>query len=171
MSPPAVAQPEQDLVLLDPTALRFRRIGSRLEVRRGERDPWQEVRPVRLFPLSQSESWLSFLDKDSKEIGLLQEMDKLPAEELRLLREELARRYLIPTILRILACRDRYDMVEWTVETDRGRATFVTRGLRDKVQEPLPRHLTLTDVQGNRYDIPDIGELDPDSRRRLEERV
>ena len=57
------------------------------------------------------------------------------------------------------------------METDRGKVTFLTRGLRDKVQEPRPGHLTLTDVEGNRFDIPDLADLDPESRRWLDERV
>lgn len=169
-SPPPV-EDQQDLIVLEPARLHFRREGGRLQVRKEGEEEWREVSVARLFPLSDAERWISVLDKEGKEVGVLLDLRELSRENLDCLREELHRRYLVPNILRILACRDRYDLVEWVVETDRGGATFLTRHLREKVQEPLPHHLTLTDMEGNRYDIPDVEALDPDSRRWLDERI
>lgn len=136
----------------------------------GEED-WKEVSLVRLFPLSEPEKWISVLDKEGKELGVLLELQGLAVEDLDCAREELRRRYLVPEVLRILACRDKFDLVEWTVETDRGQVTFLTRNLREQVQQPLSRRLILTDVEGSRYDVPDTDALDPQSRRWLEERL
>ncbi len=85
-----------------------------------------------------------------------------------LVRDELRRRYLVPQIQRILACRVRDEVVEWTVQTDRGRRKLLTKNLREQIKEPVPSRLTLLDVEGNRYDIPDVAALDPESRRRLD---
>lgn len=83
----------------------------------------------------------------------------------------LHRRYLVPRIRRILGCREKFDLEEWTVDTDRGVITFLARRLRDHVEEVSASYLKLTDVEGNRYGLPDIDALDPVSQRLLEEKL
>jgi hypothetical protein len=160
-----------ELRLLDPAMVHFRREGPRVQLRlEGETD-WREAHLVRLFPLTEPERWISVLDKEGQEVGVLVELKGLASEALHLVREELRRRYLVPQISRILACRDRFELAEWTVQTDRGKRTFLTRNLREQVKEPMASRLMLTDVEGNRFDIPDVAALDPDSRRWIEARV
>ena len=48
---------------------------------------------------------------------------------------------------------------------------FLTRQFREQIKEPMAPRLTLTDVEGNRYDIPDVAALDPASRRWLDARL
>lgn len=172
-SPPvdALLAPPGELVNLDPCLLHFRQAASRVEMQKDGETDWREVRLARLFPLTQPEKYISVTNKDKKEYGVLPDLNGLDSESLACVRAELRRRYLVPEIQRILACRDRYDLAEWTVETDRGRVTFMTRHIRDNVQQPLPRRLALTDVEGNRYDIPDTEALDAESQRLLDERL
>jgi hypothetical protein len=184
-SGPSLPMPDEtssELRFLDPAAAQFRRGGVRLQFREGtEGDPpsqadaaasaesaWRDVFLVRLFPLGEPDHWVSLIDKDGKEIGILRDAKQLPAGSLGLVHDELRRRYLVPRIERILACGQRHDVVEWTVQTDRGKLKFLTRNLRDQVKEPMPDRLTIVDVEGNRYDLPSLDTLDPDSRRRLE---
>jgi hypothetical protein len=168
---PSLPMPDvtsSELRFLEPAAAQFRRDGARLQFREKDDSEWGDVSLIRLFPLSEPEHWLALIAKDGTEIGVLRSLADLPAEPLRLARDELRRRYLVPQIECILACRVRDEVVEWTVRTDRGRGKFLTRNLREQVKEPLPSRLTLIDVEGNRYDIPNVLALDPDSRRRLE---
>lgn len=167
---PPPTEPSTEFIILDPQSVRLRREGQRLEFERdGE---WSEVTLVRLFPLTDAESWISVLDSDGNEVGILLRLGGLTDESRRAASEELERRYLVPEITRILACRAlRHGLMRWAVETDKGRATFITRYLREQIKEPAPTRLSLIDVEGNRYDIPDIGALDPDSRRLLQTRI
>jgi len=50
----------------------------------------------------------------------------------------------------------------------RSPRVFVMRTMREKTKQPLPRHIILEDVEGNRYEIPDIDALDPASRQLLD---
>jgi hypothetical protein len=50
------------------------------------------------------------------------------------------------------------------VETDRGPALFLTHNIHETPQ-PIPGRYTLTDLESNRYDIPDVEKLDAESRR------
>ena len=169
---PDASETSSELVFLDPKAARFRHEGSRLKLRQdGQEDGWQTVSVVRLFPLSDPEGWIGVLDEKGKEIGVLLNLRGMARRDLARLREELRRRYLVPEIRRVISCRDRFDMVEWTVETDRGRATFLTRSLREQVKQPWARRLAITDVEGNRYDIPGLDALDRQSRGQVEMRL
>jgi hypothetical protein len=63
--------------------------------------------------------------------------------------------------------RERFGTVDWDVETHRGRRGFTTRDLRENVLRPGPRHYLITDVENNRFEIPDLDALDPASQGAL----
>ncbi|MBM4049176.1 MAG: DUF1854 domain-containing protein [Planctomycetes bacterium] len=165
---PSPKKPSDELRFLAPRSLALKRVGGRLQLQGPDDREWRPVSLAHLFPLSEPEAWISVLDKDGNEVGILQTLRGMTDEALRLAREELHRRYVVPQIRRVMACRERFDLVEWKVETDRGPAAFLTRGHDDQVQQPLPNHFSITDIEGNRYDIPDLRALDPASRALLE---
>ena len=162
--------PKPEVRTFDPQALQLRRKAGRLQML-GDDGEWQEISAVRLFPLSEEDRWVSLIDAEQAEIGMLSHLQDLPAEQREMVEEELRRRYLTPIITEILSIRRRYDTTEWTVETDRGPAKFIMRNIREKVKEPLPRHLSLEDAEGNRFDIPDVEALDPASRKWLDQEI
>jgi hypothetical protein len=168
---PPVSETSDELRVLQPSQVRLRRRDGRLEMREKTYAEWREVNLVRLFPHSEPEGWTSIIDNKGREVGVLTSLEDFPEEELALVREEFSRRYLVPRIRRIVSSRRRHDLMQWTVETDRGLVTFMTRELREQVQEPLPRRLVITDVEGNRYEVVDLEMLDPISRRLLEEQL
>lgn len=165
---PMPDETSSELRFLDPATVQFRQHGARLQFREKDDADWRDVTLVRLFPLTEPERWISLVEMNGKEVGILKDASRLGHDALRLAREELRRRYLVPRIVRILACRPRSDLVEWTVETDRGRQKFLTREVREQIKEHQPTRLSIVDVEGNRYDIPDLAALDLESRRRLE---
>ena len=167
-----VPQPApEEIRWLEPGQLLWQVENGRLRLRENAEAEWRDVSIYRLFPLSDPECWLSVVDKENKEVGIIRDLRGWPHEPLALIREELARRYLVPHILRIISCRDQFDFSIWEVETDRGPIKFHVRRHQENIQRPLPHRVTLTDIEGNRYDITDINELDEESRRMLEERI
>jgi len=167
----ATTEAPEEIRWLEPGQLPWQVENGRLRMRETADGEWREVSIYRLFPLSDPEGWLSVVDKDNKEVGIIRELRGCPREPLALIREELAHRYLVPHILRINSCRDQFDFSIWEVETDRGPIKFHVRRQQENIQRPLPHRVTLTDIEGNRYDIVDINELDEESRRYLEERI
>lgn len=159
----------EDLILLDPASVECRTEAGRLQVRLTPDSDWQEATLARLFPLSEPESWISVVDKEDKEVGVFKTLKGMPAASLASVRAELHRRYVVPEITRIIACRNRFHLVEWTVETNRGQMTFLTQNPHEQFKPTLLPRVTLTDVEGNRFDIPDIGALDEASRTMIEQ--
>ncbi|MHB9107293.1 MAG: DUF1854 domain-containing protein [Armatimonadota bacterium] len=163
----------EEIVWIDPAQFNWQFASGRLQLRDKDKaeEEWKDVGIYRLFPLSDPECWLSVVDKDNKELGIIRELHGWPHEPLALIREELNRRYLVPQVLRIISCRDLFDFTTWEMETDRGPIKFNVRRQQENIQRPLPHRVTLIDTEGNRYDIADINSLDEESRRMLEERI
>lgn len=154
----ALAEAAQ-LVVLKPEQLRFFRHGATLRLTlEGDRSFFQ-VGVLRAFPLSEPNHFLSVRDSANKEIGLIMDPDELETESRKLVQQDLDRRYLVPIVMRIVAAKERFGTVDWTLETDRGICRFTTRNLRENVQRPAPGRIILSDVDGNRYDIRNLEEL------------
>lgn len=165
------APPPEDIRWIDPALFQWRMENARLQTRESDDADWCDAAIYRLFPLSDPEGWLSVVGKENKEIGIIHDLRHCPHDPLALIRQELSRRYLVPQILRVVSCKDYFDQTTLNVQTDRGQITFQFRRQQENVLHPLPHRVTLIDIEGNRYDIPDINSLDLESRRMLEERI
>lgn len=144
------------------------------------RDPWGRlclelpdgtayagVTPVRLFPLSQPDRWISLCDQKHNEIFLLENLVDLPDPAQRLVEQELAQREFIPIIERVLRVSGLSEPCEWDVETDRGPTTFVLAS-EDDVRRLGDDRALVVDAERIRYLINSLSGLDPRSRRILE---
>lgn len=154
---------EQDsfaLRILEPERTHIFRVGgvSRLTIE-GDRS-WTKVAAARAFPLSNPDRYIGFLDGAGKDIGLLVDPGLLDHESRRILDEELERRYFVPVVERVLSVREEYGAVYWNVVTDRGTREIVIRNVKDNLQELSGSRIILTDVDGNRFEFPDITKLD-----------
>ena len=122
----------------------------------------------RLMPLSNPDGYISLAADEDTEIGILVNPSELAPESLKILQEELDKRYFTPTIQKIYRVKEQFGIHEWEVETGRGRITFSVRGLNQNVKQVPPARLFVTDVRGNRYDIPDYRELDAQSYQQIQ---
>ncbi len=130
-----------------------------------------EAKVVRVFPLSDPDHYLGFLDGKDRVIGVVVEPEGLDEETRRTAERELRRRYFTPTITRVYEAREEFGSVYCDVDTDHGRRQFVAQAWRDTLEELGDGRLLVTDVDGNRYLISHWERLDPRSRRLLERLV
>ena len=127
----------------------------------------------RAFPFEKPFEYISVFDRDKHEVGfirsLAEDFDKADCE--RLMRE-LEESYYCPVIRRILSVKSQRGISYWQVECDFGEASFSLRDVyvdMRKIEGPNGElRLLLTDVYGNRYEIPDANALDRQSYRRIE---
>lgn len=155
------------LVFLDPRKLRFFAYGATLRLTIDEDRSYLKVGLLRAFPLSDSDRFFSVRDGGNEEVGMIADPRELDENNRSLVREDLARRYFLPAVKRICKAKERFGTVDWEMETDRGICKFTTRNLRENVQRPAPGRVILSDVDGNRYDILNIDELDLSSQQLL----
>jgi hypothetical protein len=149
---------------LDPKELRFAARGASLRLTLDNEISYLDVEVIRLFPLSDPDGYLSVHDKDGTEIGILVRLAELDEENRSLILERLERRYLMPIVKRVINVDDRFGNIEWEVETDRGKRKFTMRNLRENITPLTPYRCLLSDVDGNRYDVRDLRQLDLTSR-------
>ena len=154
---------------LDAAELTFTRseVGTaRLEIR--NEACYLRVVVRRLMPLSNPDSYISLAVDEDIEIGILVNPSELTKESQKILQEELDKRYFTPTIHKIYRVKEQFGIHEWEVETARGRVTFSVRGLNQNIKQVPPARLFVTDVRGNRYDIPDYRKLDDQSYQQIQ---
>ena len=159
--------PDSESRWLDPKLCRFYRHGADLCLTIADERTILRAKVLRLFPLTSPGKYFSVYDGSNKEVGMLRNIEDFDAESRAALEADLARRYFLPVICRIINCRERFESVEWEVETDRGITHFTTRLSRQEALQPAPGRYILVDVDGNRYDIPDCTRLDTRSRELL----
>jgi hypothetical protein len=125
------------------------------------------VEPVRAFPITDPNRFVSILDGEGKEIVLVEDLAELTDSVRSVLEAELARREFIPIIEKIVKVHGESHPTEWEVRTDRGPVRFTING-DDDVRHLGPNRALLVDAQGVRYLIPDVRTLDAASQRVLE---
>lgn len=123
------------------------------------------VKPVWAAPLSQPDKYLALLDGKGQEIVTLAEPGQLPPPSWEAAQEELRRRYLTATVTAVSHAKQEFGATYWHVETDRGSRDFVTQNLQENAVWLSDAHLLLLDVDGNRFEIPDVAALNEISRR------
>ena len=126
----------------------FRKDGDNLEIEVSGKS-YKVDRVVRAFPQTQSEEYISFLDRFGHEVGLLESTDGMDKDSKTALLDHLKQVYFVPTIEEILSVETTGTTSKWTVVTDDGE------------KPPLIR---VTDADGRRYQISNYWKLDKESR-------
>ena len=139
---------------------------ARLEIR--DEACYLRVVIRRLMPLSNPDSYISLAADEDTEIGILVNPSELTQESQKILLEELDKRYFTPTIQKVYRVKEQFGIHEWEVKTERGRVKFSVRGLNQNIKQVPPARLFVTDVRGNRYDIPDYRKLDAQSYQQIQ---
>jgi hypothetical protein len=153
------------LEYLDPRTLTFAKRGDALILTVENDRSYLKVRAVRAFPLSELHEFIGLLDSISgHEIGMLRHLRDLDGPAKQLIQHEIDKRYFIPKVMKIVSAKKEFGTIYWDIETDRGARQFVMRGLRDSVHEIEPGRYLVNDVDGNRFEVPQISELDTRSQ-------
>ncbi len=125
------------------------------------------VEPVRSFPISDPDHWISICDLEGRELASVEDLQAIAPAQREVLETDLARREFVPLIRRIIGVPADTEPTEWEVETDRGTTRFLLN-TNDDVRRLGPHRALIIDAHGIRYSIDDIRQLDSSSRRVLE---
>ena len=126
------------------------------------------VKPVWAAPLSRPGKYLALLDGKGNEIVLLPTLDDLAPASREAVLAEVRLRYLTARVEAVTQARQEFGVTYWSVLTDRGVRDFVTRNLQENAVWLSDTHLLLLDVDGSRFEIEDLAQLDPKSRHFIE---
>ncbi len=122
----------------------------------------------RQFPFEAEWEFISVLNEEQEEIGIIKALSLFAEESREMLSEELRRRYYAPIIQSILHVKERYGFSYWKVMTQEGEVSFTLHDTYRSIIHAGKDRLLLLDVNGNRFEIPDATALDRKSYKKIE---
>ncbi|MBO4413189.1 MAG: DUF1854 domain-containing protein [Clostridia bacterium] len=129
---------------------------------------YENLEPRRLFPITNENMYITLLDQDERELGFVRDYGELDEGSREALRQAFAEYYMIPKIVRLIKTEDKFGTLKWTVGTDRGEVTFRIRNRNSDIKRLFGTNRVLVrDSNDNRYEIPDIENLDRRSKKLL----
>ncbi len=135
---------------------------------------FERVLPIRSFPISEPEEFISIREPETKdkgkgdEIGMIRRMSDFDEETCSLLREELSRRYFTPELMKIFSVKEKFGYSYWDVQTSSGRISFVMNNPSSNIRTLEDGRVFIHDIDGNCFAITDPEKLDKGSFKHIE---
>lgn len=132
---------------------------------------YESVDVIRTFPFTAPEELLSVRETQGKkrEIGVIRNLEQdfdEPAREAILKQLEL--RYYMPVITRVLQVKERNGIANFRVDTDKGELSFSIQSTGNHFTHLTDARILITDLEGNRYEIPNVNALSAREQKRLD---
>ncbi|MDA0711424.1 MAG: DUF1854 domain-containing protein [bacterium] len=147
---------------IDPQTLQIIRTETGLEAKIQGQNHLIE-RLARAFPRTNPDRYVSLMDSEGHEIGIIENPEQLDAESREIVEAELKEIYFKPTVESILSVTTKGTGSLWEVETDDGPRQFKIIG-REALSGASAPSIEIHDDNGKRYKIEDYWKLDAESR-------
>jgi hypothetical protein len=122
----------------------------------------------RILPLNDPDEYISIIDTENAEIGIIRSISELREEQAKIIRDELSKRYYCPSVLRISSVKEKMGYVYFDVEIKGRSKNFAVKDVSRNIRQLDDKRIMIFDIDGNRYIIEDINQLDAKSARRIE---
>ncbi len=159
------------IVYLDPDNCSFSKNGDFLSVKLtniANAGECPKVSLHRLFPYDKHEEYISVLNEDNVELGIITDLSVFPESTRELLRAELHRKYYICRLKSVTSVRDRFGFSYWKAVSSDGEITFTVRDAHNSIRTSSDGKITISDIDNNRYELEPLESLDKRTRRRIE---
>lgn len=124
----------------------------------------EDLEPRRLFPITNTDMYITLLDSKEKEVALVRDLAELDEASATALRQCFGDFYRIPYITKLIESREKFGSLTWSVETDQGPVTFRIRNRHADIKTLKNGRILVRDSNDNRYEIPDFSKLDMHSK-------
>lgn len=121
------------------------------------------VEPKRLFPVSNISNYITLMDENGKEQAIIRAVERLKPDSKKAINECLREYYLVPKILKLNNVTEKFGVLKWSVETDRGDVVFEILHRHSDIKLLYDGRVIIKDSNDNRYEIPDYRALDKHS--------
>ena len=127
----------------------------------------------RIMPIDQPMHYISVADHDNKEIAILKAVADLAPTQREIVERELDNRYYSPQVLDVMSVKDKlgYVYMEMRLKNKQGKEYEKSCAVKDvsrNIRMLSNTSIIIFDVDGNRYVVPDLGELNKQSLRKLD---
>lgn len=135
----------------------------------GEEKRYDRIFLHRAFPHELAFQYISVLNEDKKEIGIIYDLSDFNETAQKLLRIEIEKKYYSPAIKEIKSVKERYGFSYWKVSLDDGRElNFTMQDTFKNIIHTGEDSIVLVDVDSNRYTVKSISALSSKSYRKIE---
>lgn len=143
--------------------------GGFVSLKNGENE-YKRVSIVRMFPFTDPAHYISVRtpDENSKEIGIVKDLELFSEDVRDMLREQMNLRYFTPIITKVVSIKDEYGYAYFDVVTDRGEVRFTINMGGNSVIHLSETRILITDIDENRFEIPDVMALTTAERKKLD---
>ncbi len=131
---------------------------------------YDRVGVYRTFPVTMPEEFISIREADEKarEIGVVEKLSVLDPEQAKMLKEQLDLRYFTPEITKIFDIKTEYGYGYFHVMTTYGECRFTIHNGGSSVVSLTDTRIVINDLDGNRFEVPDIMKLTVAERKKLD---
>jgi len=140
---------------------------GRLTLTNADGQVFENVSPVRAFPIQAPDHGIAMVCVDGQEVAWIDRLQDLPGTVRALVEEELGGREFMPEIKRIADVTSYATPCTWRVVTDRGETHFVLRGEED-IRRIGQDTLLVSDTHGIHFLIRNMFDLDKHSKKILD---
>ena len=156
-----------DIHLLDPAELFFSLDENGIVSLHYKGNDYTPVQLVRLFPFRAKDEYIA-VRVDKEEIGIIEKLSSLPADQQKLLNDYLSYKYFIPQIEKVDKVEEKLGYVYMDIRTLMGDKTICIADASTNVRQIKEDYITIIDVQGNRYCLNGLEGLEKKTRRIIE---
>lgn len=118
-------------------------------------------------PLTAPYEYISVIGMDDRERGIIVNIDDFGGEQKEFILNDIKARYFCPEIDEIISVKDKMGSFYFDVLIGGKKKNFTVRDLGKNIRQQ-GKSVTITDTDGNRYKIEDIGGINRKSRRKIE---
>ncbi|MDR2569175.1 MAG: DUF1854 domain-containing protein [Oscillospiraceae bacterium] len=126
----------------------------------------------RSMPTTNPSMFISVADHENKEICVIRSLDELNTEQLRIVSDELDKRYYCPNVIEIKSVKDKmgYVYIELILigHGEKFEKNCAVKDVNKNIRLIDDNRLIIIDVDGNRYLVESLNDLDKKSVKRLE---
>lgn len=133
---------------------------------------YRRVSLRRALPVVRPFEYISVADHEDKEIGIIKNVEELSEGQRKIVIDELNRRYFCPEILEVRSVKDKLGYVYFELVLKVGGQVYnkncAVKDVSKNIRMLDEKRLIIFDVDGNRYIVNSLSDLDAGSLRRLE---
>lgn len=128
------------------------------------------VNIIRTFPFTAANEFLSVRTADDKqtELGMIESLGIFDADTVKLIENQLAIRYFMPEVIKILSVKEEYGHTYWQVLTDKGERSFTSPSGSSGAVVRKGNRVIIRDSEQNRYEIKDVTKLTAKELKKLD---
>ena len=128
----------------------------------------KRVQLSRALPFSAPEQYICVADMEGKEIAVLESLDDFEAGQKELLEAELGIRYFYPIVTQVKSIKEKMGSYYLDLAIGEYKKTIAVKDISKNLKQLGGGKIVLTDVDGNRFMIPDVYQIQKKSLQMME---